>query len=255
MKLSSILVTLSVAGLLAACGGGTSGEIKQDNGNTTPPVATSGSAQGFWGGKTTEGRAIQGVVLSDGGYVFLYSGINAPTTLAGVVQGTGISDKTVAGYFSSSNTVQFSLEKSTRFTGTVAATYASKGAFTGIVSTLAGSIGFDLPYDSTYSDGATLKSLAGTWAATAVDTSQTLTIAESGALTGLVNGCAQTGTIKPRTDANVFDVTLTFGAAPCTFAGQSVAGVMFKNKTGALYGALTDSGRQYVVPYFGWIKQ
>ena len=103
--------------MMAGCGGGgdsspTSSATTSTNTSTTttPPTTTppvAGSAEGLWTGITNLNRSLTGLVLSDGSYYVLYSGINNPNSIAGVVQGTGTSN---SGVFTSSNAKDFNLE-------------------------------------------------------------------------------------------------------------------------------------------------
>jgi len=54
----------------------------------------------------------------------------------------------------------------------------------------------------------------------------TVAINNAGAITGSSGGCSFTGTATPRASGkNVFDVSITFGAAPCVLPSQTVTGI------------------------------
>ena len=57
-------------------------------------------------------------------------------------------------------------------------------------------------------------------------TAATLTMSAGGAVAGTNLGCTFTGTALPRASGkNVFDVSVTFGAAPCALPGQTATGI------------------------------
>jgi hypothetical protein len=52
-----------------------------------------------------------------------------------------------------------------------------------------------------------------------------MTITASGLLAGTIDGgCEFRGTLTPRSDLNAYDVSLTFGAAPCIDANATLSG-------------------------------
>lgn len=80
--------------VLTACGGGGS-------------VDTSGTAEGLWIGTTNTARNVAGLIFSDGSYWVLYTAINNPNVIAGLIQGTGTSANSV---FQSSTARDYNLE-------------------------------------------------------------------------------------------------------------------------------------------------
>ena len=78
-----------------------------------------------------------------------------------------------------------------------------------------------------YNTPAELTSIVGNWNVTSLDgTPAALTIAQTGALNASASGCVLTGSIVPRPSGkNVFNVSLTFGPAPCALPGQTGTGV------------------------------
>ncbi|MEP6934222.1 MAG: hypothetical protein ABI988_09825 [Nitrospirota bacterium] len=106
---------VSVLGIaIALIAGGCSGE-------STTSAPTSGSAEGLWSGSTNTNRTIVGVVLDDGTYYLLYSVAANPNQIAGVVQGTGISNN---GSFNSEHAKDFNMEGLGVLNATVSASYA-----------------------------------------------------------------------------------------------------------------------------------
>lgn len=230
--------------LLAACGGG---------GNSSTPPANS-PAQGLWNGATNTNRTITGIVLSNGTYYVLYSPVGSPTGIAGVTQGTGTSS---AGAFSSSNGKDFNLEGLGVNSATVSASYITKQSFNGTVSyTGGGTTTFTSTYNADYETVPSLSALAGTFTGTVAFSlgvqSATITVSPTGALSGGGNGCSISGTASPRTDGNVYDILIKFGASPCYFANQSFTGIgYFNSATNTLYAVAPNAARTDGVIFVG----
>ena len=237
---------LLLAGM-AGCGGGGS-----DAG--TPNPGTTASAEGLWIGSTATNRTITGLVLSDGTYYVLYSAAGNPSFIAGIVQGSGTSSGAT---FSSGNARDFNLEGAGVMPATVSASVVEKQSFNGSISYgSGGSTSFTSNYDATYEATPSLAAVAGTFtgqvALSAGVHNATVTVSAGGAIAGSGNGCAMTGTATPRTDGNAFNLTITFGAAPCFFANQSLNGVAyFDTSTKRLYAAAPDASRTDGVLFVG----
>jgi hypothetical protein len=193
-----------------------------------PAVSSGGgAATGLWSGSTNTNRTVTGVVLGDGTYYVLYSVPGVPSTIAGIVQGTGsVSGST----FASTNAKDFNFETPGVFSASVSATVISKQSLNGsITPSGSGAISFATVYDSDWEQTPTLSGLAGTYTGTVASSagteSATVTVSASGAVNGTgASGCTVTGTATPRTDGNAFNITLNWGGAPCLFAGQTFQG-------------------------------
>jgi hypothetical protein len=217
-----LFASLVFAGYLAGCGGG--------GGDAAPAGPT---AEGVYGGTLTgsTSNAFQLVVLETGEFWAMY-GTRTSTSfgVAGFIQGTGVSNN---GSFSSSNTKDFGYAPA--LSGSTSASYNSSAkTISGTVSAGGSSIGFSGgPINGSlynYDTPATISTVAGSWS-TSSSTGETisLTVANSGTFAANSSrGCSFGGSIVPRSSGkNVFNVTLTFGAAPCGLPGQSVSGVAF----------------------------
>ena len=223
LALSGLVASL----MLTACGGGGS-----DGGGSAD---MSGTAEGLWIGTTDENRTVAGLVLSDGSYWFLYSAINDPNIVGGLVQGTGTSSNSV---FQSNDARDFDLELSEIFSGTVSGNYVERQTFDGTTTAPgAGSTTFNLDYDEAYELVPSLGLIAGTysgWAATAdgIDVG-TIAISGNGTVTpvGVVD-CEFTGTVTPQPDANAYDLSVTFGGGLCSNGTSTVTGVAFLSSNG-----------------------
>lgn len=215
------LALLSVAMLtLAACGGGD---------GDSPPPATSETAEGLWIGTTNTNRSVTGVLLDDGTYYVLYSRVNNPSVIGGVVQGHGTS---INGSFSSSDARDFNIEGLGVLPATISASYVARQSFNGVVMYPSDAVSFTTTYDSQYDLTPSLATLAGTFTGQVAFSlgveDATVTISNTGAISGAgASGCTFTGTAAPRTSGNVFNMSITFGGAPCFFAGQTLTGIAY----------------------------
>ena len=232
--------------LVAGCGGG---------GGDSPPPPVASSAEGLYSGTTTTGRTITGLVLDDGTYYVLYSPVGSSTAIAGVVQGNGTSN---AGTFSSGNARDFNLEGLGVLSATVSANYVAKQSLNGAVSYSAGgTTSFSSTYDANYETVPSLAALAGTFtgqvASSAGTENATVTVSSAGAISGSgASGCAVSGSASPRPRGNIFNISLTFGGAPCLFANQTLSGIAYFNSAAKrLYAAAPNASRTDGVLFVG----
>lgn len=239
LTLLVIALALSVSG----CG---------DSNPAVTPAAT--TAEGLWSGTTNTNRTLTAAVLDDGTYYFFYSGPANPNQIAGVIQGTGTSNN---GSFTSSNTKDFGIGV-TVVDATIAANYAARQFLNGsIVYFGAGTVTFTSSYNTAYDTTPIVASLAGVYAGPAgssggVQTAN-VTVATDGTFTGAEqSGCTFTGKATPRSRGNVFNQSLTFGGAPCFFAGSTFQGIVyFDIPTSRLYMAAPNSLRTDAAIFFG----
>lgn len=223
-------------------------------GEQTPVIPTATSAEGLWIGTTGTNRTLTAAVLDDGTSYFFYSVSANPNQIAGVIQGPGTSDK---GSFTSSNTKDFGIgiaALSTTITATYAARQFLNGSFT---DPGAGTVTFTSAYNTAYDTTPSVASLAGVYAGQAgssrgVQTAN-VTAAADGTFTGTEqNGCAFAGKTTARTHGNVFDQSVTFGGAPCFFAGNTFQGIAYFDAiTRRLYTAAPNSARTDAAIFFG----
>lgn len=242
--------------VLLACGGG------GGDGGTPISPTTGALAEGVYGGTlsgNTTSTAFELLVLEKGEFWSMY-GTQTDSTfgVAGFIQGSGTS---VNGSFSSFNSKDFGFAPAV--TVTTSATYdATAKTITGTIAAGTSSVAFSGgPIAGSlynYNTAASLTSIAGVWSTTTIKGEVvTLTVATDGQYTAAgTSGCQFSGTVAPRKSGkNVFDVTITFGAAPCDLPGQSGTGVALVypitgDKTQLLVAA-TDSTRTYGSAVFG----
>lgn len=228
-KLTMSLVSVATVVMLTACGGGGGGDSTASSGTSTAPVLTASPEGAYVGAFTSStGGAFQMLVLENGEVWALY-GTQSPTlfSVAGFIQGVGT---TSGNAYTSADVRDFGA--SPPIAGTLTSTFdatartisgtltagTSKATFTGGPS--ASSL-----YN--YNTPASLSTIAGNWSLSSLSgLSTSLAIASNGAMSGQTSGCTFQGTITPRSSGkNVFNASLTFGAAPCTTPGQIAAGI------------------------------
>lgn len=204
--------------LLAACGGGS------DSGSAGPP------AEGVYGGSlsgNTTASAFQMVVLEDGSYWALYGANSANVfVVSGFVQGLGSSNN---GSFSGDSRDFGFLPAAA---GSVSAQYTATPTIVGAITTGTRVVNFNggaiANSAYVYAKPALLTDITGSWSLK-LSNGETLpiTVSSTGAITGTSSGgCRITATAIPRPSGkNIFNVALTFGAAPCALPGQSANGI------------------------------
>ena len=225
---------LAVTLILAV--GGCAGE-SDSNPSPTSPAAAADSAEGLWPGSTNNNRTFVVAVLDDNSYYALYSAPGSPNVIAGFVQGTDTSNN---GSFTSANAKDFNLEGLGVLDATIAGTYVTGQSHNGALTYSVGGVmvpgpNFTSTFDPAYNTTPSLASLAGTYTGQLGISSvgspvppATVIMAANGTLAGAdANGCTFTGTATPRIRGNVFDGSITFGAAPCLFAGTTLNGIAY----------------------------
>lgn len=241
-KFGGQFVSVAFAALLTACGGG--GDDESAPSSLAP--ATTASAEGLWQGTTSSGRTIRTLVLDDGSYWSLYSAVNAPGIISGVVQGTG---SVMGGSFSSPSARDFNIEAATVLDATLSTSFTSKQSFNGSFNYLAPTttVSFTSAYQAAYDQAPLLANLSGTYAGTSATRSgtetATLTVSATGSVVGTSSdGCQFAGTATPRKKGNVFDVSLTFKGGPCVNGTSTLPGIAYLEGS-SLYSAVLDSTR------------
>jgi len=223
-------------------------------GDQTPVLTSANTAEGLWFGTTNTNRTLTAAVLDDGTYYFFYSVAANPNQIAGVIQGTGASNN---GSFASPNTKDFGIGV-TVLDATISANYAARQFLNGSIPySGAGTVTFTSSYNTAYDTMPTVASLAGVYtgqAGTSGDVqTTTVTALADGTYTGNEhNGCTFTGKVTVRTRGDIFDQNITFGGAPCFFAGSTFQGIAyFDIPARRLYTAAPNSLRTDAAIFFG----
>ena len=181
----------------------------------------------------------QGVVLDDGSYWFLYSAVGNPALMAGTLQGNV---STQNGTFASTNGLDFSNELEEKFSVSVTAPYVMQQTLNGTVTYPGGGqLAFTSTFDSEYNVVPVIADVAGTYSGSVFGFPHTITISPLGVITvttlggphrtgvsvdvsGIELGCDFTGTLSPRSNGNVYDISFdtldTF--AHCTLCAAQI---------------------------------
>lgn len=253
MRKAALFSAVVISGVfLASCGGGGGEATPPPPPPPPPPPAT---AEGFWVGTTNTNRDVAGVVLDDGTYYFLYTGVGNPDVIGGVIQGTGVSS---SGSFSSTDARDFNLEGLGVLAATISASYNARQTLNGTVTYANGdAVTFTSTFDADYDTTPSLAALAGTFTGQVAFSGgvedANVTVSASGAISGAgASGCTVTGTAAPRSRGNVFNISLTFGGAPCFFANQTLSGIAhFDSAAKALFAAAPNATRTDGILFLG----
>jgi hypothetical protein len=221
--------TAQVTVVTPAPGGGTSSAVTFA---IQSPPASTGTAEGWWRGTSSTGRSVEGLVLGSGEYWLIYGAVNNSAVIAGLAQGNGTSQN---GRFTSSNGIDFNFEGAGNSPVTVDATYVEETSLDGAVNYTGttNALTFTTDYYLEYRFPSQAPPL-GEWIATTFSgtsysglTEYTeVTIASSGVLTGVsASGCKFAGTIAPSTEANYYNLTITFQGGSCANGTDAVTGI------------------------------
>ncbi|MEJ7930518.1 hypothetical protein WG922_11095 [Ramlibacter sp. AN1015] len=212
--------TVLATAMVAACGGG---------GGDGGDAAAEKSPVGFWNGTTSTGLTASVAVLPNGSTWAAYAGGSTLGFVNGNVNGAA---------------TDFNLTSGTITQGTISTDATTKQSITSRVSAGGQTVTFTGSYDASFEQTPSLAALAGTFAGVGPSAGTTVTVGANGAVTGTDAGCTFTGTATPRTDANAFNLTLTFGPAPCALPGLSGSGIAVYDSTArSLLAAAVNSAR------------
>jgi hypothetical protein len=216
-----IFFGLSIFGLttlLLGCGGG--------GGGSSGPSA---EAEGVYEGTTSTGKFVNALILEDSSFWDIY-GVMSGTIfqVQGVMNGTSDSR---SGLFSAA-AYDFPEPGNSVINARLNGNYVVGSSLNGTLTENAVNATFTLvvPVQSTYdyNTAANIASISGTWSGGLLNgETATIDIAGNGVFSGTSSlGCTFFGTTTPRPSGkNVFNVSLTFGGAPCVATNQTVHGI------------------------------
>jgi hypothetical protein len=218
----NLLACVIGASLLAACGGGGG-----DDDNSPPTL------QGVWDTTLSPSGDTGGALVLEDGTLWAFSGPS--TSIDALYQGVV---NVNAGALSSANMrLFFTNTGQVANVGNVSGSL-SANAFSLIGSTAAGTETVNAtrsPADATYNydTPAQLADVQGSWTG-AFSTGDTgvVTVQANGSFSSTTSaGCSFTGTATPRASGkNVFNISLTFGPAPCLLPNVSGSGVALASR-------------------------
>lgn len=262
MKKSTVtpVTMILLSAFITACGGGGGDGDVGAGGTQQSPPPPAPTAEGVYGGTLTGSVAanFEALVLENGDFWAIYGQDSGSIfSVYGFIQGQGTSNN---GSFTAASVKDFGFVPPP--TGTLTSTYNSTAkTISGTVTYTSGTVQFSggpIPgslYD--YNAAASLSAISGSWATVSTSGGSVMVnVSANGAVTTSEGGCSGSGTITPRASGkNVFNVSLTFGAAPCVLPGQTVTGIaiVYPLSTGQtqLIGAVTNSSRTAGVAIFG----
>jgi hypothetical protein len=223
-KVKKILMLAAAAMmLLSACGGG--------GGSAGTASVPNDAVAGFFKG-TAGTRDFDLLSFRDGEVYAFYSRAGAPSSFSGLIHGNGsVSGNTISGTFP---LVEF--ESGTAVPDAVQITATtSAGTVTGTVGSPP--TAFTGTKDPNSSIAPTLASLTGTYTGTVVVSSSTQTGTVTMSATGVIggssaSGCTYTGQATPRpavngVNVNAFNISVTYGGAPCANANTTYTGAAY----------------------------
>lgn len=255
MNPSKLILSMMLASSLCACGGGGGDSAPADGTPVSPTGGAAAVPQGLYLGTADDDRSVVGLVLSDGTYYFIYSPAGQPATAGGVVQGTG---SVSSGRFVSSDAHDFSIQSLRLFTAQLSAGFTVGSSLSGTLTYDTGdSLNFTTTYSTDYEKVPTAAAIAGGYVGNVAFSEGSegaeVNIGANGVLTATGDsGCHVTGGVVPRTDGNVYDLTITFGAAPCLHAGETFHGIAYIDSANRrLYAAAPDAARDDGVLFIG----
>lgn len=246
VRIAAATVGLSLVAMVSGCGGG-SDEL------------TTQSAAGLWSGAADNNREVSAVTLSDGRYFAVYSTAGAPATIGGAVQGTA----TASGgdTLTSSDLLSFSVESNgATSTGTFTAQVVPRFVLAGTATVPNQPVtSFQANYESDFDRPATLAGVAGSYTGEAGFAlgirPATFNIDANGGVTSVINGCNIAGNVTPRSEGDVFDLSVTFSGPPCVLPNLTFTGVVFLRKNGQqLYSVSRNTAARQTIVFTG-LKQ
>lgn len=232
--------------ILIGCGGGGS------DFEPAEPI----KARGFYDMTLSNGRTGALVVLGDGSYWGIYSTVANDDIVAGVLQGTGTE---TGNNFTSTNGRDFNIEGADVLSFSVASTFSEMTSLGGTAtySGGGGTVTFTGTYDDTFDDTPSLAAIAGSYFGEAAssggnETAQ-FTINGSGNFTGSGgSGCSFNGTFSPRSDGNVFNLSIRFNGGECVNGTSTLTGIaVYDPIEAAIIGAALNGSRSDGVIFVG----
>lgn len=256
MRISfGILAGLGLSVLLAACGGGGSG----GGSSGVPNAKIEGTWQGSSGGNYP--YSLSTLILENGEMYVLYGSNSGGLFLVnGFLQGSAtVSGNTLTAPVSDYN-------NGTKTNGTMNATVLTGSSISGTISFNTGSTAttFSIiptsPASSTYNynEKPNIDHVTGDWTGSLLNGgSVSVNISANGDISGSNQGCNFSGKASTRSSGkNVFNMTITFGASPCAYPGQSVSGIAIEyalnssTSTRQLIALMQDSTKAYGYMFF-----
>jgi hypothetical protein len=241
MKTSLSILSLALAStvFLSACGGGDSGANGAVGITPQTPSVNTAEAVGLWSGRSGEFAGIRSttlLVLADGNFFHLYSRVDRPTELAGLIHGVGTLDRSS---LRKTDAIDFNFEGGMQERSNYLVSAMARLNVTGSVDYVSATFSksFTATYNTDFDGSAVLADINRNYSGNAYSVKGTqaavISIDASGGLLGSSGGtfaCSFTGRARPRSDSKVFDVNVTFTGSGCAYPNQTFAGIAFVDK-------------------------
>lgn len=205
------------------------------------------SSEGLWLGSTNNGQTIQGLILADGSYYFIYSVAGNSSLVGGVVIGNST---TTDGYLTSTSSKDFNLEGAGVLTANVSGTVVSRKSFDGTVTYPNGyRTSFNAIYSTDFETEPSLQNLSGRYNGTVAFSlgyeSAFFDIGPDGSISGRgASGCQFTGSAAPMSSGNVYNIKVRFGGYPCYFSNLNFNGIAYLDQlSNRIYVILPNESR------------
>ena len=203
--------------ILVACGGGGDSE-----------AVGAGTAEGFWGGTSSNGYKVGLVVLENAETWGLYATGN---TIRGAFYGNSTGKGTA--FSISGSDLDFSTRRLT--SGATTGTVSQKVKISGKSNV---GVTFDLTYDATYDQPAVLADIVGSYNMTlasfqATESNVQTSISSAGDIVLTKDNCTAAGKVTPRSSRkNIFNLSLTLSGVNCGSGnGGTVSGIFILDAT------------------------
>jgi hypothetical protein len=247
LKLTAILVGLSIFGLVG-CGGGGGGE---------PPAADQPfPAEGFWVGTINNDSDVLGVVLENGQYWFFYDSEEGYYVLQGNATASN-------GSFSSTDARQFEFVdgdlSGVPIAFNVSASYRERSSLQGTATRATDHVSsnFALTYEALYDTAATASAVSGRWLLDDDVNEFEVVVDDGGTFSGTPStDCQVRGSIVPRRSGKaVYDFEVTFTGERCRLGEQTMRGIAIMGENDyqepALFAVALNSQRNAGFRVFG----
>jgi len=211
--------------ILIGCGTGYNASSGGNGGGGGGTYA--GQAQGVYSGTSSSGYHFSTIVLPSDKFYAIYGMVSGNALLlSGLVTGQGTSGN---GTYTASVTDY--TNTGAIDSGSISATYVAATSLNGTLTENGTAITVNATWEPAssfnYNTSASVSAITGTWTGTLLDgMTTTVTINSNGSVSGASSGCSFSATIAAdSSNKNFFDVSLTFGASPCSLPNQTATGV------------------------------
>lgn len=225
------LISAVTAVLMTGCGGGGGGSSTPVSTTASTPASTpvpTPTAAGQYSGLTSDNRVVSTTILDNGMVYVQYGGKGLPDIYAGTLIGTVQSS---GGTLTGGTGTDFNLEGQGASAVTVTGTYTAGQTLDAAITYANGTkVTTHQTHEAYFDQTPTLQAIAGNYSGAALipggSDASAFAIDTAGRITGSSSsGCGFTGTVTPRSNAYLYDVSMQFAAGACAYSGQTATGI------------------------------